>query len=410
MCDFDESELRQQRSRPAQRHLGVWCGALRDADRPPRLRRRQRDRCAGRRRAPRPRLDALPPDVPPAIRALLHGCLQKDRAQRVADISTARFVIDAASSLADPPPAPPEPGTPLADRARGRHCPACAARRRFAVGAPFDPSLPASPATPSHRPRTRSGGGGRRRRRALAGRLVDGLRRRGARWGHAAPSSQSRRSGRGGRARHRGRDGTGRVAGRPFDRVSRQRRHPHGSGRRRDAFHGRQRGRRAGVERRRQIYYGRGNVTYRVSAQGGEPVAVTTPASNILQQAHRRAARRTRTAAHAHEGTPAQARIAVVGPDGGPAREILAGTMARYAATGHIVYATANGTLLAAPFDVRRLEVTGPSVPLVDGVAVDKQCDDAVRGVAIGLAPVRHRHRTGLGTRLGHARRRGHAG
>jgi serine/threonine-protein kinase len=44
--------------------------------------------------------------------------------------------------------------------------------------------------------------------------------------------------------------------------------------------------------------------------------------------------------------------------------------MARYAASGHVVYATADGTLLAAPFDVRRLEVTGPSVALVEGVLV----------------------------------------
>ena len=51
-----------------------------------------------------PDWQAFPPEVPPAIRALLRGCLQKDWAQRVADISTARFVIDAASSLATPLP------------------------------------------------------------------------------------------------------------------------------------------------------------------------------------------------------------------------------------------------------------------------------------------------------------------
>jgi serine/threonine-protein kinase len=60
-----------------------------------------------------------------------------------------------------------------------------------------------------------------------------------------------------------------------------------------------------------------------------------------------------------------------VGPDGGAVRQILTGTMARYSATGHVVYATAGGTLMAAPFDLRRLEVTGPSVTLVEGVAVD---------------------------------------
>jgi serine/threonine-protein kinase len=69
-------------------------------------------------------------------------------------------------------------------------------------------------------------------------------------------------------------------------------------------------------------------------------------------------------------GAPADSRIAVVGPEGGEVREILSGTMAHYAATGHVVYTTADGTLMAAPFDVRRLEVTGPPVALVDGVLV----------------------------------------
>ena len=41
---------------------------------------------------------------------------------------------------------------------------------------------------------------------------------------------------------------------------------------------------------------------------------------------------------------------------------------ARYVPTGHLVY-TLGGTLLAMPFDVDRLEVTGGPVPLVDGVS-----------------------------------------
>jgi serine/threonine-protein kinase len=43
------------------------------------------------------------------------------------------------------------------------------------------------------------------------------------------------------------------------------------------------------------------------------------------------------------------------------------GTAPRFVPTGHIVYAKA-ATLLAAPFDLERLELTGPSVPLVEGV------------------------------------------
>jgi serine/threonine protein kinase len=42
---------------------------------------------------------ALPANVAPAVRTLLRRCLEKDRRKRVADISTARFAIDEASSL-----------------------------------------------------------------------------------------------------------------------------------------------------------------------------------------------------------------------------------------------------------------------------------------------------------------------
>jgi Tol biopolymer transport system component/tRNA A-37 threonylcarbamoyl transferase component Bud32 len=69
-------------------------------------------------------------------------------------------------------------------------------------------------------------------------------------------------------------------------------------------------------------------------------------------------------------GLAGRSRIAVVGPDGGAVREILDGTMARYAASGQIVYTTSEGTLLAAPFDLRSLEA-GPSVAVVAHVRVE---------------------------------------
>ena len=47
-----------------------------------------------------PRWEDLSPEVPRPIRTLLHSCLIKDRRHRVADISTALFVIDKAASLA----------------------------------------------------------------------------------------------------------------------------------------------------------------------------------------------------------------------------------------------------------------------------------------------------------------------
>ncbi len=41
-----------------------------------------------------PEWSRLPADVPPALRTLLNRCLEKDPRRRVADISTARFVLD----------------------------------------------------------------------------------------------------------------------------------------------------------------------------------------------------------------------------------------------------------------------------------------------------------------------------
>ena len=47
-----------------------------------------------------PDWSALPSEIPPAIRTLLQSCLTKDRRRRVADISTALFVLEKGASLA----------------------------------------------------------------------------------------------------------------------------------------------------------------------------------------------------------------------------------------------------------------------------------------------------------------------
>ena len=318
-----------------------------------------------------PDWNALPADVPPSIRALLQGCLQKDRARRVADISTARFVIGTAPSLAQPPIALPGPGrrwsiglavsTALLALLSGallwalvRSEPAAVARytvtpaedQQVVQATGVDIAL--SPdgswmiyvgAAP--------GGGTRLLRRDLDDLDAVALPgSEGARAPVVSPDGRSVAFVANGAIRTLPIEG-----GPPFTVVT------------------------AGGEPAwsddGMIYYGRGNLTYRVSAQGGEPIAVTTPVANVIQKTPDALPDGRGLLLTLFQGTPAQARIGVVGPGGGPARDILAGTMARYAATGHIVYATANGALLAAPFDVRRLEVTGPSVPVVEGVAVD---------------------------------------
>jgi serine/threonine-protein kinase len=64
-----------------------------------------------------------------------------------------------------------------------------------------------------------------------------------------------------------------------------------------------------------------------------------------------------------------EAQIVTQSLDTGERRVLIEGGRdARYVPTGHVVYAVAE-TLLAVPFDVERLEVTGGPVPVVEGVA-----------------------------------------
>jgi eukaryotic-like serine/threonine-protein kinase len=46
------------------------------------------------------------------------------------------------------------------------------------------------------------------------------------------------------------------------------------------------------------------------------------------------------------------------------------GTNPRYVNTGHVLFGNTDGTLAAVPFDARRLEITGPAIPVVEGVSV----------------------------------------
>ena len=70
-------------------------------------------------------------------------------------------------------------------------------------------------------------------------------------------------------------------------------------------------------------------------------------------------------------GTPAQDEIAVVSLETGQITTLVQGAMARYARSGHVVYTLGDGALFAAPFDMDRLEVTGPSRTLLEGIQVN---------------------------------------
>jgi len=114
---------------------------------------------------------------------------------------------------------------------------------------------------------------------------------------------------------------------------------------------------------------------FRVSDKGGEPKAATTLDRKKGEKTHRwpqilpggKAAIFTIADL---TGNYDSARIGVLMLETGERRTLLeGGTDARYVPTGHLVYLRA-GSLFAVPFDVERLAVTGPAVPILDGVNV----------------------------------------
>jgi hypothetical protein len=49
---------------------------------------------------------------------------------------------------------------------------------------------------------------------------------------------------------------------------------------------------------------------------------------------------------------------------------LIAGHSPKYASTGHLLFATPDGVLMAAPIDPGTAELTGPSVPVAEGLAI----------------------------------------
>ncbi len=121
----------------------------------------------------------------------------------------------------------------------------------------------------------------------------------------------------------------------------------------------------------------------RVSAEGGIPEPLTTPDQSRGEIDHHAphwlpGGRALLLTLHAG---PEVFRVAVRSLDTGEQRTLIEdGFDARYADSGHIVYGRAN-TLWAAPFDLERLTISGPSVPVVENLfTVD---DSGVAGFSV---------------------------
>ena len=111
----------------------------------------------------------------------------------------------------------------------------------------------------------------------------------------------------------------------------------------------------------------------RVSAAGGTPKQVTTPDSKKGELTHLLpdllpGGKAVLFAAGPNPGDLANAaQIVVSSLQTGERRDLIGGTSPRYALTGHLVYAQ-GATLMAAPFDLQRLALTGSPVPVLEGV------------------------------------------
>ncbi len=72
---------------------------------------------------------------------------------------------------------------------------------------------------------------------------------------------------------------------------------------------------------------------------------------------------------HAGAGPTSFEIVAMKLPDG-PAHVLVQGVYARYSPTGHLLVVTADGKLIAIPFDAKKLELTGAPIALIEGIGV----------------------------------------
>ena len=104
-------------------------------------------------------------------------------------------------------------------------------------------------------------------------------------------------------------------------------------------------------------------VVQRVPASGGPPVEVAVPEPGTSYTWLEALPEDKGLLLTITAGTTELSRIAVFDFASGSVRALFPGTTARYASSGHLVYASADSSLAAVPFDLTRLDV-GPGEPM----------------------------------------------
>jgi hypothetical protein len=125
------------------------------------------------------------------------------------------------------------------------------------------------------------------------------------------------------------------------------------------------------------IYYDghlTGDGLARVRETGGKPEVASMPDTAARETFHNMPSalpgKRGVIFTAAHGGGASTSEVAVLDARTGKHKVLAHGLAGRYVASGHLVYVTDGGTLMAAPFDLDRLAITGEAVPITDGLAV----------------------------------------
>jgi serine/threonine protein kinase/Tol biopolymer transport system component len=332
----------------------------------------------------------LPSDTPAAIRRLLRRCLQKDRAQRLADMADARLELDEAMME----PQPPSVAVPTSRRGRTL-VPwivaalavvtaigvAVATNRRAAVPAPLARLSVALPPELVISPSSRlavSPDGSTLVFAATRGmttqlyerRLHDFEVRPIAGTVDAVQPSFS-------------------VTGEWLAFIQRDRlmKMPAGGGAATAVADGMSSGTCWGPDG--QIYFsiGPGQGLRRVSETGGPPSQVTTLDADAGEASHSSpfvlpGGRALLFAAEIHGKSMSGARIALQPLDRSSHRVLIEdGTGPRYVPSGHVLYLAQGGALMAVGFDLERLEITGAPFAVESGVLLDLESGASSFGV-----------------------------